>query len=325
MILPILALFCLCGCGATTPLSQRAMVKMVTVHCEPQQYRVGLLYLTVNREADADQAGSIPHYAYGTGETVSEALVNAEKASGETPFYAQNELLMVEGTPPRASFDKVIEYFSEEHFSRTNMAIFCCDKLPESSEMSDYAKDLAIYTGQPNVVVRRVYDYGPDETALLPLLRTDTETVQSDGFLVLPVKGESFVISEQAEFAAVLMGENKKMKFHFQNGGCTVNELAISHDVTYEDQMQQKLILTGAICEVEGKLSEEELKAAVAEDLQKQFNELYAACYLANDTDLFAFDWWFSCYNQRVFQAARQAERFYLPDTMTLQIKLHME
>lgn len=298
---------------------------MVTVHCQPQQYRVGLLYLTANRDTGAQTGESVSHYAYGTGETVSEALVNAEKASGETPFYAQNELLLIEGTPHRAGFDKVIQYFSEEHFSRTNMAIFCCDKLPETSILSDYAKGLAIYTTQPNVVVRRVYDYGPEKTALLPLLRTDMETVQSDGFLVLPVQGDSFVISQQAEFAAVLLGENKTMEFHFSNGSCTVNELAISHEVTYEDRMRQKLVLTGAVCELEGKMSEDELKANIAETLQQEFNELYATCYLANDTDLFAFDWWFSCYHQHAFQIARQAGRFYLPETVTLQVKLHME
>lgn len=298
---------------------------MVTVHCEPLKYRVGLLYLTANRDANAEKAESIPHYAYGEGETVSEALVNAETASGEMPFYAQNELLLVEGVPYRAGFDKVIDYFSEEHFSRTNMAIFCCNELPKAELLSEYARNLAIYTTKPNTVVRRVYDYGPEKTALLPLLRTDAETIQNDGFVVLPAKGEGFVISQQKEFAAVLLGENKTMDFHFTNGGCKVNELSISHEVIYEDRLKQKLTLTGAVCEVEGKMPEEELKAAVAASMAQSFNELYAACYLANDTDLFAFDWWFSCYNQRLFETVRQAERFYLPDTVNLEIKLHME
>ena len=112
------------GCGAGRSLSERAIVKTIYLDASGQGYQAALVVFTCQPVADTKSVEEQAEIFTGSGESIEEALADAEQQQNKQAFYAQNELLLLgpgiwsrDITPPLA-------YFQQEKAARAGLSVF---------------------------------------------------------------------------------------------------------------------------------------------------------------------------------------------------------
>lgn len=114
-------------------LGDRVSVKAVYVERE-RQYEARLLVLESTPSADTGQVSEQARCLSGSGETLYEALLNAEQSESRRLFYGQSELLFVgPGLMEEGVFD-ACRYLASNTSGRPNMAVYGLDADPDAFE-----------------------------------------------------------------------------------------------------------------------------------------------------------------------------------------------
>ena len=130
VILAAFLLLSLSGCGGV-PLGRRAIVKAIFVDWTGSRFETGLLVLDSAPSADAEQASSASLYC-GAAQELSAAVVQAEQQQDRTPFYGQNQLLILGKGAAESKADAVLQYFGTEQAGRPGMAVFVSEMTTDT-------------------------------------------------------------------------------------------------------------------------------------------------------------------------------------------------
>lgn len=128
----VMSLVFLVGC-AGSGLGDRVTVKAVYVEKE-RQYEARLLVLEAAPNADTGQVSEQARCLSGSGETIYEALLDAEQSENRRLFYGQSELLFIGPKLMRADVFDVCRYLASNTSGRPNMAVYALNVSPSGFE-----------------------------------------------------------------------------------------------------------------------------------------------------------------------------------------------
>lgn len=331
----------LTGCGAALPLSSRAIVKAVFLERGEGQWQAALVMLQSSPAADAGEADSQVEVASGQGETIQEALRQAENAQGKAPFYAQNQLLLVGREASVSSVGEVLEYFGAEQASRPNMAVFVTNLTLHALEEAgqDGSLTSAVQSSEQSLEgqngmdspSRMVYELPNDEEGgaqgLIPLL-----ALQEDGAratqLVLYQHGMPSARLEgaQLQLAQLFLGKIRQLDLLENRDGeelrFTVDSPRLQRKLLEEEEGPVLLLtLRGNVRSLfAGKASDQadlssyerrrEVEEAINQYLSEQLRQLVETCY-SPGCDAFRLGWWFGAWETAWYYRALQDGSLY--------------
>ena len=122
----------LVGC-TSSGLGDRVSVKAVYVEKE-RQYEARLLVLESTPNADTGQVSEQARCLSGSGETVYEALLDAEQSESRRLFYGQSELLFIGPKLMKEGVFDACRYLASNTSGRPNMAVYGLDADPDAFE-----------------------------------------------------------------------------------------------------------------------------------------------------------------------------------------------
>lgn len=122
----------LAGCSASG-LGDRVMVKAIYIERE-EQYEARLLILEAEPNADTGQVSEQARCLAGSGQTVYEALQDAEQSESRRLFYGQNELLFIGPELMEDGVFSACRYLASDTSGRPNMAVYGLDAAPKEFE-----------------------------------------------------------------------------------------------------------------------------------------------------------------------------------------------
>lgn len=122
----------LVGC-TRSGLGDRVSVKAVYVEKE-RQYEARLLVLESTPNADTGQVSEQARCLSGSGETVYEALLDAEQSESRRLFYGQSELLFIGPKLMKEGVFDACRYLASNTSGRPNMAVYGLDADPDAFE-----------------------------------------------------------------------------------------------------------------------------------------------------------------------------------------------
>ena len=125
VIFALLAAALLAGC-AEGGLGDRVAVKAVYVD-KGQRYEARILVLESAPNADTGQVSEQARCLSGSGETVYEALLDAEQTESRRLFYGQNELLFIGPALMEEGVFGVCRFLASNTSGRPNMAVYGLD------------------------------------------------------------------------------------------------------------------------------------------------------------------------------------------------------
>ena len=123
----------LVGC-TSSGLGDRVSVKAVYVEKE-RQYEARLLVLESTPNADTGQVSEQARCLSGRGETVYEALLDAEQSESRRLFYGQSELLFIGPKLMKEGVFDACRYLASNTSGRPNMAVYGLDTAPDAFEL----------------------------------------------------------------------------------------------------------------------------------------------------------------------------------------------
>ena len=220
LLAAVLALAGLTGCGAPA-LGDRAIVKAIFVDRQ-EQYQVGLAVLEEGEGEKGAQTSGLQLYT-GSGDTLAQALRQAETSQTRRPFYAQNQLLWVGRQAAEQQLPEVLDYFAAEQASRPNMAVYVADLDLEELEQLAGEKGL-----QEDILrlesslsragsARMIYEVQLDRQGaggLVPLLEPGESGLTVQGLALYRSQELSGLLEgQQAALAGLLLGQKESMEW----------------------------------------------------------------------------------------------------------------
>lgn len=112
----------LCGCTSRS-LGERAIVKMIYLDEAKGKIQAGLVVFTCAPNSDTASVEGEAKIYTAEGESIEEALYNAEQEQNKKVFYAQNELLLL-GPDAVQNATHFLSHFARENAARPNLAAF---------------------------------------------------------------------------------------------------------------------------------------------------------------------------------------------------------
>lgn len=162
----------LCGCSRTG-LGDKVMVKALLVDWQ-QQYTAQVLVLEPQPSADAGEATETLRLIEGQGETISQAISQAENSSAEELFYGQNEILLIGPGLQKNGLFECCRFLYENSAGRPNMGVWGIDIPVSEQPLTEENADAILAR------IRRLGERGEYHTYLYQLA-----CAQGDG--ILPV------------------------------------------------------------------------------------------------------------------------------------------
>ncbi|HIV86606.1 MAG TPA: hypothetical protein H9896_00665 [Candidatus Pygmaiobacter gallistercoris] len=293
------------GCRQPVSLTDRAVVKMICVAGQPQDYRVQLVAYTA-AEGGTESSEKKTLLISGGGETVKTALIDAQQQLREQLFYAQNELLLVEETTAAGSLSEILRFFSEERSSRPNMAVFAYRAAEEGALLDTEGVEAVV-----DALEEMKDGDGPERSLTQMIYRFDLAGRSQDFFLLPrlaaaedgPVKTDALLLLQQGQPTLALTGEEKQLaelllggadRFRYDAGeqSCTLTNPRLTIQVE-QDTAQLTVSLVGEVKDLSLQNDPGQLEQALTDRLQQTFSQLYQRCYLERGIDLFRFGWHF--------------------------------
>ena len=159
----------------------------------------------------------------GSGDTLAQALRQAETSQTRRPFYAQNQLLWVGRQAAEQQLPEVLDYFAAEQASRPNMAVYVADLDLEELEQLAGEKGL-----QEDILrlesslsragsARMIYEVQLDRQGaggLVPLLEPGELGLTVQGLALYRSQALSGLLEgQQAALAGLLLGQKESMEW----------------------------------------------------------------------------------------------------------------
>lgn len=205
---------CLLLAGCTgNGLGSRGIVKAVYVEQSDSDFEVRVLALKAEPSADTGQATEQASCLSGSGETLYNALLNAEQSENSRLFYGQNELVFIgPGLLEKDVYD-ACRFLASNADGRPNMAVYGIDTAPSEFETL-CAAGTDFLTGMEQLKERGLfqsylYQFGtPGKSGIIPCVSGRGDTV-TFSHLTLYQSGRPETIwkGASAQLAGLLAGQ----------------------------------------------------------------------------------------------------------------------
>ena len=300
------ALLLLTGCQRPVSLSERAVVKMICISRQRQNYHVKLIaYTAPQSEENADAEREIL-LAEGEGDAVQTALLDAEHRLGAEALYAQNELLLVEQEAAADRLGEILGYFSQERASRPNTAVYAYqaneeerlldpDTVQQTVKLLEGQKNSS---GQDGGLVQMIYRFDlngeVEDFFLLPRLVMGEGGVQTDALLFFRDRALQLALTgEEMEAAQLLLGELSRYRYLDGANSCTAEDLRLEYTVEDAPQPRLQLALRGEVRDLRSEADPRALCREIENHLAELLGQVILRCCVENRMDPFRFGWWF--------------------------------
>ena len=321
----------LAGCSPVS-LSDRAIVKAIFLDETQEGYQAAIAVFSCEPTTDAASAEGQAHLYLGRGEDVAQALADAERQQTKTPFYAQNELLLLGKGCMTGDPTGVLDYFGEEDSSRKDMAVYlvpmdadefmkCEDGI---SRVIHETESIASANGAKGVFGTHETNCAGGFSGLLPVLDfSEDGSAFAVDRAVLFTRGAptASLCGAEYQLALILLGKSGEMTFDTQSDsgrldvsikGASVRKNAVETD----GGPALQLAMTGTITSLtrNGRLlyagQSDQPVRAVDERIAEAFHSI-ADCTFAESNDLFGFTWWMRSLNSRSVDALQESGELY--------------
>lgn len=347
VILAAFLLLSLSGCGGV-PLGRRAIVKAIFVDWTGSQFETGLLVLDSAPSADAEQASSASLYC-GAAQELSAAVVQAEQQQDRTPFYGQNQLLILGKGAAESKADAVLQYFGTEQAGRPGMAVFVSemttDTMKELTQADSFASTILQLEKeileQPAVEPVMVYELPVGEDGVngcIPRL-TLTDTDASLDALVLYAGSEPRTVWEgqEMQLAQLMAGHANRLNCLREYDGRTVRFMVdsarIQRQVEWgEDGPCLHLVLTGTVRWLSASRADQQpdiSQTGSRQSLSQQISQTLAADLQAvvqdawnEKGDAFRLGWWFAVWDTVWYNRALQDGTLRQPERIEVEAQI---
>lgn len=335
LLAAVLALAGLTGCGAPA-LGDRAIVKAIFVDRQ-EQYQVGLAVLEEGEGEKGAQTTGLQLYT-GSGDTLAQALRQAETSQTRRPFYAQNQLLWVGRQAAEQQLPEVLDYFAAEQASRPNMAVYVADldleKLEQLAGEEGLQEDILRLESSLSRAgsARMIYEVQLDRQGaggLVPLLEPGESGLTVQGLALYRSQELSDLLEgQQAALAGLLLGQKESMEWIEETDlgqlRLRLDSPTIQRQIrTEKGQPVLQLVLRGTVRDLSaadpslqqqaaGWQSREELSRQISQSITGQLQQLVDQCWQP-EGDPFQLGWWFGAWDTRWYYNALDSGSLYQP------------
>lgn len=314
MLLSLTVVFAvlLTGCGGGMNLSDRAIVKLIYVTREQEEYKAGVVVYTCDAAADTGEAVGKSQWYTGSGRTIGGALDAAAESQNKKPFYAQNEILLI-SEEAKEDTGEILTWFAREEGSRPNMAVFLCESLQDKKDAEwkdtvEGIEGLLRNTEQTFSYAVMLYQIHLDKenglTGAIPLLEEKEGKVSVSG-LQLYKNGVPLHTLDKEEMKTALTLQNRVLRWRLDAEDEKIG--AYECDLTnvsrrYETSIQNNglfsvtMVIHGSIRDVTTPQAiDKQDKARLVDSLEKELSARAAAViqktYEQEKIDLFGIVW----------------------------------
>lgn len=342
-----LPLLTLAGCGGAPALGERAIVKAIFVDKE-RQYQVGLAVLEETEGENGEEKAGL-QLCSGSGDTLAEALQQAEASQPRRPFYAQNQLLLVGRQAAEQQLPAVLDYFAAEQASRPNMAVYLADldleTLEQLAKTESLTADLFRLESSLSQAgsARMIYELQLDQQGaggLVPVLAQGEQGLAVEGLALYRQQQLAEMLQgQQAALAGLLLGETEPVEW-MQDTSLGQLRLRVDSPVIQrqlcrtEEGPVLRLTLQGTVRDLSaadpslqqqaaGWQSREELSREISQSLSQQLQQLVDRCWQPGG-DPFRLGWWFGAWNTRWYYAALDSGALYQPGRIQAQAEIRV-
>lgn len=335
-IFALLAAALLVGC-AEGGLGDRVAVKAVYVD-KGQRYEARILVLESTPNADTGQVSEQARCISGSGETVYEALLDAEQTESRRLFYGQNELLFIGPALMEEGVFDVCRFLASNTSGRPNMAVYGLDVDANGfAALQEKGSDFLSSVQQlEKRGLYRTFLYqfsGPEASGVVPCLSAEQGSAAFEK-LILYRNGAPDAVwkGAKAQLARLLMGQTGTLEL-------TLEPLAVTFQVRSpklrfepaftEGGMDLSVQFSGAIQRLvspEGAAlpgEDRQLEEAIDRQVQALLEEL-AADTLGRGNDVFHLKSRFANLDEALVQAMEEDGRLARPDAVRFFCLLRM-
>lgn len=336
---PIALAAALCGCSATG-LGDKVIVKALVLDYQ-QQYIAQMLVLEPQPSADAGEASETIRLIEGNGESLSEAIGQAEQSSAEEMFYGQNELLLIGPGLQQKGVPECCRFLYENSAGRPNMAVWGID-IPADRQPLTEENASDVIEG-----IHRLEKRGEFHTYLyqfaaaqgggfLPLVQLSEEgNVQLQGVALYRggQPAERFTDGE-TELAALFSGQSGTGQIRIETEDGPITLTIRSPKMLYEcternDSMQLVIRFSGHVEQMVGETipSQKQERRALLKQINQQLEQMGSDVIrraFCPDSDPFGFLNRFRNRNERLAMALVQNETLYRQKTVTFTSTLQL-
>lgn len=173
LILP----FAFSGCSNKTELRDRAIVEAMAIDFQNGEYKITLQEYSPS-DSKAGESQNI--YVTTSGETLFEALKNAESKDGNQIFYGHSRAYLIGKEAADKGLVQIIEFMNSNYQLSLNSAVILTEESAEEVLKKKIFADVV-----PNITIDRIENCGkaPD-VAVIDVLR---DVYNLDGCCVLPI------------------------------------------------------------------------------------------------------------------------------------------
>ncbi len=219
VILLELGLILLCGCGMTG-IGSKNILRALYVEHEDGQYCVEMICFQSIPAADTSEAHETVQLIEGKGDTVFDALQQAQNKRGEETFYGQNELLLIGPNLIEQGPFEVTDFMVKQESGRPNTEVYLVDlglsELRSANEKMGNLVDAIELLREQGTYHCALYQLSGVRSALLPLLRLDAKeagAVQGGSVLYQEGRPQAHWDRQKTQLAQLMMGQAEQMRF----------------------------------------------------------------------------------------------------------------
>ena len=250
----VLALLGLSGCTGSG-LGDKVAVKALYLEHD-ERFEARLLVLESTPNADTGQVSEEARCLAGSGDTVYEALEDAERQEARRLFYGQNELLFLGPLLAKQGAFDACRFLAADSSGRPNIAVYTLDAAPGELERcwekgTEFLADVE-QLEQRGLFRTYLYQFGDRENSgVIPALSASGEQVTFSG-LILYEDGRpaTFWQGAKAQLARLLAGQRDTLELTLEQPRVSFElrapKLAFAPCFS-GDGMELEVFLSGAI------------------------------------------------------------------------------
>lgn len=305
-----LLLLCLVltGCGSSTALGDRAIVRLLYLNHDGTQYQAQLVVFSSDASAEGEEKIGTVHRCVGTADTIGGAIEAAGEGQQQKPFFAQNEILLI-GSGAKSHASEILTWFAGREASRPNLAVFIGDLPPEEKQDKQLVEQLYAMLRHADQSFRyetMLYQIRLDEEGLLegalPMLEIGENQVETSG-LQLFQKGEPLMQLCGEDMKTALMLQNRAIsrRLELKEAGekpfsCVLTHFSRRYVKTPETDNGITLILRGAVRKASlphsvSRQEKKQLQEKLETLLTREAERVLSCTYGAHRLDLFHLEW----------------------------------
>ncbi len=285
----LLSVCILTSCSDTTQIRERAIIEAMAIDYKNSEYVVTLKERPPKEDAPAT-------YIQSSGETLFDALKNAESNDGKQIFYGHSGVFLIGQSAADRGLEQILQFMNSNYQISLNSSVLLtkssAEKLLKSEDFSSSDSDFSIGRIQDcgksvdtTVIDALKMSYNLGGHLYLPLILLDTEdNVKIENCAVFKENSPEFIMTpEQTMGLNLILGNVKDGVFVTEKNGkrVSVNIVSQKTDMTFKTtegkpHLSLKVSARGNISELGVIGGEEERKEQlknVVKDVEKQIND----------------------------------------------------